>query len=164
MRAADIVVRARRIYRGWPIVAISFLAAALTVGTSGYAFGLFIEPLEAEFEWSRTAIGASLSFLAIGSLISPLVGRLMDQYGARPVMVVSIAIFSLSFVLRPMMTELWHWYALSVVQALGFSGAAFLPAGRLVAIWFRHNTDASWASRRWATTLAGRSCRCSPGT
>ncbi len=140
MRAADIVVRARRIYRGWLIVAISFLAAGLTVGTSGYAFGLFIQPLETEFGWSRTAIGASLSFLAIGSLISPLVGRLMDQYGARPVMVVSTAVFALSFILRPFMTELWHWYALSVVQALGFSGAAFLPAGRLIAIWFRNNT------------------------
>ena len=126
----------RRIYVGWWTVAALFLAAAFTVGSSQYAFGMFVEPLQDAFGWSRTQISASLSFAGVGGLAAPLLGRAMDRYGARPVMVISLTLFGVSYLLRPLMTELWHWYALSVLQFLGFSGAAFLPAGRLVGIWF----------------------------
>ena len=62
----------------------------------------------------------------------------MDRFGARPVLVLSLAVFGASFCLRPLMTELWHWYALSFLQFATFSGLTVLPAGRLVAAWFPH--------------------------
>ena len=136
-RAADMVLRARRReYDGWLIVGIVFLSSALTIGSSNYAFGLFVDPLEESFGWSRTAISASLSFWAIGSLTAPLLGRFMDNYGARRLLAGSLALYGLSFVLRPLMTELWHLYALSIIQFFAFSGMNMLPAGRLVGLWF----------------------------
>jgi MFS family permease len=51
-------------------------------------------------------------------------------------MAFSLALMGLSFLLRPLMGALWHWYGLSVLQFVCFSGAALLPAGRLVGIWF----------------------------
>ena len=125
------------VYRGWWIVGAVFLASAMMVGSSQYAFGIFVEPLQDEFGWSRTEINASLSFAAIGSLASPFLGRLIDTYGSRPVMAACLGMFGLSFLLRPLMTELWHWYALSALQFAGFSGAAAIPAGKLVGVWFR---------------------------
>ena len=109
---------------------------AVSVGSSQYAFGLFIDPLQAEFGWTRTQISAALSFTALGSLAAPWLGRVMDRRGARPVMVASLACFALSFLLRPLMSELWHWYALSCLQYVGFAGATVLPVGRLVGLWF----------------------------
>ena len=136
-RAADMVLRARRReYDGWLIVGIVFLSSALTIGSSNYAFGLFVDPLEESFGWSRTAISASLSFWAIGSLTAPLLGRFMDSYGARRLLAGSLVLYGLSFVLRPLMTELWHLYALSIIQFFAFSGMNMLPAGRLVGLWF----------------------------
>ncbi len=122
--------------RRWLVLGTLFLAAGVNVGSSNYAFGLFVEPLETTFGWSRTAISASLSFVAVGSLASPLIGRFMDRHGARPVLVVSLALMGISFLVRPAMTELWHWYALSFLQFIGISGITALPAGRLIAIWF----------------------------
>ena len=122
--------------RGWLVVAIVFLGAGLAIGSSNYAFSLFVEPLEDSFGWRRTYISASLSFMALGSLAGPLLGSLMDRHGARPIMTVSLVLIGLSFVLRPLMTELWHWYGLSALQFIAFSGAAILPAGRLVGLWF----------------------------
>ena len=107
------------------------------IGSSQYAFGIFVDPLEAEFGWSRAQINASLSFAAFSSLIAPVVGRLMDKIGARPIMAISLSLLATSFILRPFMTEVWHWYALSALQFAGFPGAAILPAGRLVGIWFK---------------------------
>ena len=60
----------------------------------------------------------------------------MDRHGARPVLVVSLAFMGVSFLIRPAMTELWHWYGLSFLQFIGISGITALPAGRLIAIWF----------------------------
>ena len=139
MGASELVFRVGREYNGWLIVGVVFLAAALTIGSSNYAFGLFIEPLEHEFEWPRTAISASLSFAAVGSLFAPILGRLLDRYGSRPLLVGSLTLIGLSFVLRPLMTELWHWYVLSLLQFAPFAAASALPAGRLVGIWFQRS-------------------------
>ena len=122
--------------RRWLVLGTLFLAAGVNVGSSNYAFGLFVEPLESTFGWSRTAISASLSFTAVGALASPIIGRLMDMRGARPVLVISLALMGISFLVRPAMTELWHWYGLSFLQFIGISGITALPAGRLIAIWF----------------------------
>ena len=129
----------RRPHHGWAIAAILFLAAALNIGAGTYAFGLFVEPLEDAFGWSRSAVSASLSFAAIGSLTSPLLGRLMDRHGARPLFIVSLLVMGTSFLLRPLMGELWHWYALSFLQFVFSPGVSPLPIGRLVAIWFPRN-------------------------
>lgn len=135
------VIRAIRprplpIYAGWWVIAAPFLAAMLTVGSGQYAFGLLIEPLEREFGWTRTQINLSLSFTAVGSFVAPYLGYIMDRHGAKSILVASMALIVVSYLLRPFMTELWHWYTLSFIQYLGFSGASILPAGRLVGIWF----------------------------
>ena len=122
-------------YYGWLVVGTVFLASAISIGP-GYAFGLFIEPLENSFSWPRTAISASLSFAAVGSLASPILGKLMDRYGARLLITLSLFIMGISFLLRPLMSELWHWYVLSFLQYIAFAGSTGLPAGRLVPIWF----------------------------
>ena len=124
--------------RGALIIAVVFSSTAIGVGVSQYAFGLFIAPIEETFGWTRTQISASLSFAAVGGLTAPFLGRAMDRFGARPILAASLAVFGLSFCLRPLMTELWHWYALSFLQFTTFSGLSVLPAGRLVAAWFPH--------------------------
>ena len=124
--------------RGSLIIAVVFSSTAVTVGVSQYAFGLFIVPIEETFGWTRTEISASLSFAAVGGLSAPLLGRAMDRFGARPILVLSLVVFGLSFCLRPLMTELWHWYALSFMQFVTFLGLTVLPTGRLVAAWFPH--------------------------
>ncbi|MDE0008560.1 MAG: MFS transporter [Gammaproteobacteria bacterium] len=115
-----------------------FCSTAVAVGASQYAFGLFILPIEETFGWTRTEISASLSFAAVGGLTAPLLGRAMDRFGARPILLLSLTVFGASFCLRPLMTELWHWYALSFLQFATFSGMTVLPAGRLIATWFPH--------------------------
>ena len=125
-----------RTLHGTAIICVVFAATALAVGTAQYAFGLFIAPLEETFGWTRTEISLSASFAAVGGLSAPLIGRAMDRYGARPILVASLVITGLGFLLRPLMSELWHWYALSFLQFVAFAGMTILPTGRLVSAWF----------------------------
>ncbi len=129
--------RPSRLYHGWLVVAAAFLSSGFVIGTAQWAFGVFVQPLEQDFGWTRTQINASLAFSAISGLIAPIVGRSMDRFGARPVMLASLAVMTVSYLLRPFMTELWHWYLLSALQFAGFPGGVTLPAGKLVGLWFQ---------------------------
>ncbi len=123
------------ISRGWAIIWASFFTTAFASGGSQYGFGMFVEPLEQEFGWTRTQINLSLSIGLISGLLSPLIGWGVDKYGSRVIMTVSLLIVAASFLLRAGMTELWQWYALSALLAIGFPGT-FLPIGKLVGTWF----------------------------
>ncbi len=126
----------RGLYNGWPIALIAALSSGLTIGTYNYAFGVFIEPLEGEFGWSRTEINAALTFGITSALISPLIGRWIDRFGSRPVMVGSLASVAMGFFIYAAMTSLWQFYVGSLLLYAGIPGATILPIGRLISIWF----------------------------
>jgi MFS family permease len=120
---------------GWWAVAVCFSISTALVGFSTYTFALFGDEMSAEFGWTRTQINASLSFLAIGQILGPLFGRIIDSKGPRIIVALCVSLTALSYIMRPMMTELWHWYALSFLQYAGFS-ATMTPVGRIVGLWF----------------------------
>ena len=122
-------------YHKFIILLTLFLAAAITTGPV-YGFGLFLEPLQNHFDWQKSVIMASLSFGAVGSITTPIVGRILDRSGSKITMTISLLFFSISYLLRPMMSQIWHWYALSLLQSISYSGTSNLPAGRLIGIWF----------------------------
>jgi MFS family permease len=125
-----------RIYRGYPIALVVFLSTGLSVGMSQYAFGEFAGPLKEQFGWSQTQLNLSLAFAFISGILAPFVGSLSDRIGIRPVMFVSILLIASGFLLRPLISELWHWYLFSSLVYAGFPGATMLPAGKMVGLWF----------------------------
>lgn len=116
-------------------MAVCFSISTALVGFSTYTFALFGDEMSVEFGWTRTQINASLSFLAIGQILGPLFGRIIDRKGPRIIVALCVSLTASSYILRPMMTELWHWYALSFLQYAGFS-ATMTPVGRIVGLWF----------------------------
>jgi len=125
-----------RIYRGYPIAVIVFLSTGLSVGMAQYAFGEFSGPLREEFGWSQTQLNFSLAFSFISGILAPFVGNLSDRIGIRPVMFASLLIIAVGFLLRPLISELWHWYLFSALVYAGFPGATIMPAGKMVGMWF----------------------------
>jgi MFS family permease len=60
-------------------------------------FGLFLIPVSTEFGWPRSAVSLVLLVLAIaGALSYPVVGRIIDRYGARRVILVGNILFAMS--------------------------------------------------------------------
>ena len=117
------------LYRGYGVVFATFIVIGIGNGATQYSFGFFISPLEEEFGWTRTQINGALAFSFTMGLMAPLSGRAVDRAGARGVMTISLFVLGLSIVLRPMMTELWHWYALHALMFGAFVCAIVIPAG-----------------------------------
>src|SRR5215510_11659314 len=88
-------------YYGWLIVAIAFVTMAIGV-TGRTAFSLLLPPLIDEFKWNR-ALGAgtfSVGFL-FSAVVSPFVGRVVDDRGPRIVIWTGVALMFAGLLLAP---------------------------------------------------------------
>src|SRR5215204_801651 len=99
--------------RNWKLV----LAASLGVMVSFasifiYSFSVLLKPLSAEFGWTRGQVSAGFSIAALTvAFTSPLIGRLGDRIGVRPVIVVASTIFGFAFASLAMLRgPLWQFY------------------------------------------------------
>lgn len=127
----------RRVYYGWWILAGAGVGMALIGGLYMWAFGLYIEPLEAEFGWSRAevSLGISVALLASG-LASPFVGRLTDHWGPRLTLLLGTGFASGGFALLATTDALWQWYLYSAVLGVSLAMAFFIPFQVLLSRWF----------------------------
>ncbi len=127
----------RGIFYGWWLLAGSVVAMALGSGVSFWSFGLYIEPLESEFGWSRAevSLGFSVSLL-ISGLTGPFVGRWIDARGARSAIVVGATLTAATYVLLATTSELWQWYAYQSINAVFRQLMFFIPFQALISRWF----------------------------
>ncbi|MBA46559.1 MAG: hypothetical protein CL893_00555 [Dehalococcoidia bacterium] len=123
-------------YRGYQIALIAFLSTGLSIGMSQYAFGQFATPLQAEFGWTKTQLNGALSLAFISGITGPILGKSADKYGIKIVLFISLLMISLGFLLRPTISNLWHWYLYSGLVYAGFPGATQITSGKIVPLWF----------------------------
>ena len=122
--------------RRWGVFFTLFFSGSFVIGINVYSFGLFIEPLEKEFGWTREQISLGYSLSFVSSLFAPLVGKLIDIRGSKIFLVSSIFLVSVGFLLRPLMTDFSHWIILNSMVFAGYPGALMIPAGILIQVWF----------------------------
>jgi predicted MFS family arabinose efflux permease len=67
----------------WPLVLAAIVGFSFHSVVTSFA-GLFIGPVGAEFDWSRTQVTAGMTLSStIGTIISPLFGVMIDRWGTR---------------------------------------------------------------------------------
>ena len=129
--------RARRAWYGWRLLAGSVVAVALTAGTSFWSFGLYIEPLESQFAWSRFEVSNGFSLgLAASGVAAPFIGRWIERYGPRRIIFAGALLTAASYLLLAATSELWQWYAWQSVNAVFRQMMFFIPFQTLVSYWF----------------------------
>lgn len=126
-----------RFFYGWIILAGSVLAMALGSGVSFWAFGLYIDPLENEFGWSRAEVSAGFSVsLAISGLSGPLVGRWVDERGPRSAILIGAVLTAVTYLLLSTTNSLWQWFLYLSINAIFRQMMFFIPFQALISRWF----------------------------
>ncbi len=128
----------RRVFYGHWIVAVTFLCLTVAMGCGSFAYSLFVQPLQESMGWSRGEImaGYTVFFVTMG-LFSPLVGRVVDQRGARVVMPVGALTMGLGFALLSVMHALFMLYLGYVLIGIGAAGFGSVPCSAVVSNWFK---------------------------
>lgn len=112
-----------RLYYGWVIVAITWLANFTTVSTNPLVFAFFLDPMSADLHVSRSTLVWGITFRSVaGGLFAPYLGRIVDRYGARWPGAISGAVVGLALLGFATISNIWILYVLFFVSGLtGFS-------------------------------------------
>jgi MFS family permease len=126
------------VYYGWFVLAASAVCELLAQGATSYAAGLFVLPLQAEFQLSRADANSSILILFLGSaLAAPLVGKALDRYPIRLLVIGGVLLFSGALAVIAVTQSLWvMMLALFLPAAFGFMAIGPLTTSTLAARWF----------------------------
>lgn len=143
----------------WRAYGLMVLSAMIGVsmGTVPTAtLGLFMDPLQNEFGWSRTQISAGLSVFAIVGLpLAPLGGWLVDRFGARRIAIPGLLFSGLIFAGFSLMTgAYWQWLAIWVLYTVASIGTRTLVWNTAISAAFSASRGLAIAVLLCGTALA----------
>jgi MFS family permease len=128
-------------FKGWQMVYTGMMMEFSVVGFVFYCFPLMFSVLERDIGATQSQMSSALAFWFIGSAIASIfLGRLLDKYSIKKIMMIggvifSLGLFSISFVQSS--------YGLLLIYAtlLAIGGPALgnLSVTKLVANWFESN-------------------------
>lgn len=138
----------------WRVGLAMFLAIGLSFGSFHSLSSLFVLPLQEAFGWSRSEIAFAYNAAIVTAFASPLVGRAIDRFGPRGIMLggmaLSVVIYS-SFTL--MNGSLVLFYLLSVLASVIGLSASGLTCSRVVSQTFIRSRGLSLAIARSGLAL-----------
>jgi MFS family permease len=124
-------------YYGWLVLTLCFLTTLIGAGVRSSP-SVLIHPLEAEFGWSRTLIASAISMnLLIFGIASPISGWLLDRFGARRVMLWSMALLVIGVSGTMAMNQFWQFFLVwGVIVGVGAGGVGSVLAATVGNRWF----------------------------
>ena len=130
-----------RLFYGWVIVAVMAATGALSMALGTLNFGLFIKPMGDELGIGRAVFGWAQSARQITSAITaPMVGGLIDRFGARMLLTISATITGAAVLGLGFVTADWQLVTLFALMGLvGMSGPGALVTTVPVTKWFVRN-------------------------
>ena len=117
------------------------VASAVSMGMGSLNFGLYIKPMGEQLSIGRASFGWASTFRSISSAAtSPLIGRLLDSYGARWILAGSTIITGSCMVGLAYTRKAWQLMVLfSVMGLVGMSGPGALTTSVPPSKWFVRN-------------------------
>jgi len=119
LNQVPLVRKARGAYYGWWVLSATFVLGVLSGGIFAHSNGIFFGPIKRDLglNSAQTSLIFSLA-RAEGSFAGPIVGRLVDKFGSRPMIMAGGLLASAGFIAL-------HWvhsYVLFVVIFVGVVG------------------------------------------
>jgi MFS family permease len=122
----------------WYVVALTLVNQAVSVGILVYSFALFVVPWLDTFGISRSQVMVAIFLMQLtGGMISPLVGRFLDQYSVRNMVVFGAISMGCGLLLSSAVNA--HWQIILIhttLLPLGMSLCGTLSSQTLVGKWF----------------------------
>ncbi len=136
-RGERVGVRGAGVFYGWWVALALSVAVFLSSGLR-FSTGPFLKPMVADLGIDRASFSliVSLSLLLYG-VFMPLVGRLVDRVGARPVTVAGTVLLAATVAGTGLVTRLWQLsLVFGVGVALGLAATGHVVASAVVSRWF----------------------------
>jgi MFS family permease len=125
-------------YYGWVIFAIaSSTSYAARPLMSVAVLSVFVVPMTEAFGWSRGLFSGAVSLGGLCAVaISPIIGRLLDRYGAGVILSMTSAVAGACAVGLAGIDQVWAFYALYVPGRMAFASPLELATSTALSNWF----------------------------
>jgi MFS family permease len=101
---------------------------------------LFIAPLTHEFGLTRTAVSAILVIQPLSiAFFSPFVGRAIDRFGLRQVLLPGVAAFAITCMARGFVQHPWELAVMFFLVSIGAAMNSAVGYAKLISLWFSVN-------------------------
>ncbi|MEZ5651996.1 MAG: MFS transporter [Burkholderiaceae bacterium] len=146
----------KRLFYGWRMVGaasgIQFLQAAMLY----QALGAYVAILTEEKGWSKTSLSAGSALQATeAALIGPLLGWIIDRFGAQTMIRFGVLLFGAGFIAFSFIDTLPQFYMAIILIALGSSMCGFFPLNVAIVNWFKKYRARALSSIALGLALGG---------
>src|ERR1700741_5643954 len=124
-------------FYGWLLVAVAFVTVAVGVKARP-AFSLLLPAILAEFGWDRGVTAGAFSFgFLVSAVVTPFVGRMMDQRGPRIVVELGVVAMGAGLILASLVSKPWQLYlTLGALAGGGVNCLAYTGQSIYLTNWF----------------------------
>jgi MFS family permease len=130
-------VRIPRVYYGWVIVGVGWVAMWVGAFVATSPFSTFLTPMSEDLGWTNTTLnGAQAVGTILAGLLSPLAGQLIDRYGTRVILTVAGVAMSAALFICASVQEPWQFVVGFSLGRVLFQGVIQIATPTAVANWF----------------------------
>ena len=130
-------------YRGWWVVAGGFIMAFYGWGVGFYGHGFYMVVLGRSTGWSVATLSSVVSVFWLANVAASLaLGRFIDRFGARPVVVygalaMAASCLALAAFETGYLEERWQLFAIFALMGSAYPGLAAMAVSATLLPWFR---------------------------
>jgi len=130
--------RTKKVFYGWWVVAAGSSLYFLGIGSVFYGFNAFFNPMVAEFGWSRAVTSGAYSLSRLeGGIEGPIIGPLIDKFGARKLIVIGVILAGVGYMCLPAISNPLSLYLIfGLLISMGYNTGFFHATTTATANWF----------------------------
>ena len=139
----DVAARSGLFY-GWHVVAACFVIAALTWALGLFGSSVYLQAVTAAHGWAIADVASAITlFFLVSASVQRTVGRSIDRWGPRPVLLLGTACLASGVALIGQVSQSWQLYPCFALVGVGWSTLSTTGISATVAPWFERHQGRS---------------------
>ena len=131
-------------FHGWRVVAACFVIAAFALGLGLFGSSVYLQAVTAAHGWLIAEVASAITlFFVVSALVQRTVGRSIDRWGPRPVLLLGAVSMCLGVALISQVSAPWQLYPCFVLIGVGWSTLSTTGIAATVAPWFERHQGRS---------------------
>ncbi len=133
-----------RLFHGWRVVAACFVVAAFGWGLGLFGSSVYLQAVTAAHGWAVAEVASAITlFFLVSAAVQRTVGRSIDRWGPRPVLMLGTLSIASGVALIGQVTAPWQLYPCFVLVGIGWSTLSTTGISATVAPWFERHQGRS---------------------
>jgi len=132
------------VFHGWRVVAACFVIATVAWALGTFGASVYLQAVTRAHGWPIADVAFAITlFYLVSALVQRLVGRGIDRWGPRPVLLLGTASMALGVAGIGQVAARWQLYPCFVLIGLGWAALSTTGIAATVAPWFERHQGRS---------------------